>query len=419
MAQADNIVPLPTDHRNLSDPGDTTGRNFRYQYAYGVMLLIAACGKNIDYEAVWCEQHEDFLGEIRSDLFDAYQVKTQQPENGWWQHNSSAYTKSIKRFVLLEKSFPGRIRRFFFVSNTRPLDTADKHKKVQSPVQLITAVMVADDYTSLAEEHKAAFNYLLEQAELTAAERECLFGVLRRLQFPDAPDRDGFLSVLAHEHLPTFDGCNQLNPDQLNRLASALIAKVESASTLGSQDPTRHYVALTPDSKDPQLKHKRIDLHSFKEVCLEALATPVTFGADLTTKPLEADVKKLDVFRAKLGRGGFDDDEMEALRRQTIVAHGSLLELASRGAEGEQIVREIENLVLDECNAAKISASSQNQVYGKKMYTDIRSSLQTIAKDQPYRVKRLPFEVLMGMAGLLTEDCTVWWSEKFDLNKPT
>lgn len=108
---------------------------------------------------------------------------------------------------------------------------------------------------------------------------------------------------------------------------------------------------------------------------------------------------------------------MEAFRRQTILAHGKLLELATRGADGEEMVREIENLVLDECNAAKIASSSGNQPTGKEMFLRLRQELQTIAQQQSPRVKRLPYEVLMGMAGLLTEDCTVWWSDKFDLTK--
>ena len=35
------LGPDPSEARNFTDPGDATGRNFRYQHAYGVMLLGA------------------------------------------------------------------------------------------------------------------------------------------------------------------------------------------------------------------------------------------------------------------------------------------------------------------------------------------------------------------------------------------
>lgn len=38
-----------------------------------------------------------------------------------------------------------------------------------------------------------------------------------------------------------------------------------------------------------------------------------------------------------------------------------------------------------------------------------------MATDNPSMVHGQPYECLVGMAGLLTEECTVWWSERFDL----
>ena len=410
--------PSPVARRDLTDPGDATGRNFRYQYAYGVILLAGAARHVLDYQAIWCEQHEDFIGEVNQNLFDAYQIKTQQPENGWWQHNSEPYSKSIARFVKHEINFPGKIRRYCFVSNAKPLETTDQNKIYQSPCQLLRAVSAANDYTELTGENKRGFEYLIGQAALKNDDREALFGVLRRLDFPDAPDRNTFITAVAHEHISKLDDCDHLNATQLNRVAEHLLNLVASASSLGSQDPSRHYAALSNQQQlDVQLQHKRVNLDAFCAAYREIVNPAIAYPPELSTEPLLADIKRLEIFRRKLKRGGFEDDEMEAFRRQTILAHGKLFELATRDADGEDIVREIENLVLDECNAAKIATSNVSQAAGKEMYLKLRQELQAIATEQSPRVKRLPYEVLMGMAGLLTEDCTVWWSDKFDLTK--
>lgn len=106
----------PITQRDTDDSGDATQRNYRYQYAYGVILLVAATMKTKDFRAIWCEQQEDLLCEIDEDLFDAVQVKTQQPESGFWQTNTDAFVKSIQRFVALDGKYPGAIRRFAFAS---------------------------------------------------------------------------------------------------------------------------------------------------------------------------------------------------------------------------------------------------------------------------------------------------------------
>lgn len=416
MAKDKKELDSPVSRRDQSDPGDSTGQNFRYQYAYGVVLLIGTARGDRDYQAVWCEQHEDFLGEINPNLFDAFQIKTQQPENGWWQHNSEPYWKSIQRFVRLEQKYPGKFRNFYFVSNTRPLNTTDEHKIYQSPSKILSAVSNATGALELVGKEKEGFEYLCKQASLQDGETDTLFNVLKRLIFIDGPDRVTFITALAHEHIPSVDGFTHLTAVQLDAVAEHLINLVASASSLGSQDPERFCVALGT-GLDPQLQHKRIDLPRFLSVC-QTLAQPdVAFPAELSTSPLGADTTKLDRFFKKLTQGGFVEDEVEAFRRQTILAHGRLLELATREADGGEFVRLIENLVLDECNAAKIAVSTDGQKYGKEMFLKLRQELQSIAQNQPRRVKRAPYEVLMGMAGLLTEDCTVWWSDKFDLTK--
>ena len=56
-----------------NDPGDETQRNFRYQHAYGVILLISAGRGSLPYSNIWCEFYEDFLCE-RNDGLDRKSV---------------------------------------------------------------------------------------------------------------------------------------------------------------------------------------------------------------------------------------------------------------------------------------------------------------------------------------------------------
>ena len=80
---------------DTDDPGDATHRNFRYQHAYGAILLAAGHRGDKPYVAIWCEHHEDLLAERSDGKYDGYQIKTSRPENGAWKMNSSDLVKSI------------------------------------------------------------------------------------------------------------------------------------------------------------------------------------------------------------------------------------------------------------------------------------------------------------------------------------
>jgi len=59
----------PSEQLDLSDPGDETLRNFRYQFGYGVILLLAALRNDRNYTSLWCEHHEDFICEREDSFF--------------------------------------------------------------------------------------------------------------------------------------------------------------------------------------------------------------------------------------------------------------------------------------------------------------------------------------------------------------
>jgi hypothetical protein len=128
------------------------------------------------------------------------------------------------------------------------------------------------------------------------------------------------------------------------------------------------------------------------------------------------DAKELKRFRAKLSRGGLEE-QAEILRRQTLSAHAALIERADRDENGLALVTQVENIVLAECKEAQLRQATTGEPYGQKMLIDVQDRLKGVAKNEPARVHGQPYEVLIGMAGLLTEECTVWWSDKFDVDK--
>ena len=49
------------------------------------------------------------------------------------------------------------------------------------------------------------------------------------------------------------------------------------------------------------------------------------------------------------------------------------------------------------------------------MLIDVYDRLKAIASNDPSKVNQQPYEVLVGVAGLLTSACLVWWSDQFQM----
>ncbi|KKC27522.1 hypothetical protein WP12_02920 [Sphingomonas sp. SRS2] len=103
------LLPVARLARTRSaDPGDETERNYRYQHQYGVVLLVAVRRGQLPYVSIYCEHHEDFLGERIDGRFDGWQIKTSKPEGGAWKLTSPALVKSVGRFIELLEAYPDR-----------------------------------------------------------------------------------------------------------------------------------------------------------------------------------------------------------------------------------------------------------------------------------------------------------------------
>lgn len=403
----------PTDSRDLSDPGDDVLRKFRYQHAYGVVLSIGMVTGKFDYTAIWCEQHEDFLAETAGGLFDAYQIKTRKSELGEWKLNDEAFWKSISRFVKLDTKYPRKIRSFLFVSNTRFSDSAAKGHEHLSPHKLLTDIQSATRLENLTGEVKKGFNWLKGKIKVNET---CLFSVLRRLEIVLGPTDRAFEEELSLRHITTLDECKSMSVSSLSRMCEALIGMIAKASSLVSSDPSRDWIGLTCKlDKDPFLLAKRITSEDVILTVRNVQEPVFRFLPELASLQLGDTKNKVDyTLRKKMSHGGLAT-HYETMRRRALTAEQELLDLASRPSDGKKIISQIENVVLSECDEANLRASQEEDPYGPKMLIDVQERLKRISEKEPQRVHRQSYDLLVGVAGLLTSECKVWWSEKFDV----
>ena len=223
---------------NTSDPGDATSRNFRYQHAYGVMLMVAAKRGARPYTAIWCEHHEDFLAQRQDGLFDGYQIKTSRPERGFWKLTDSELTKSIGRFIDLVTAFEDRIGDLYFVSNTDfdgvSPESKDEKRRSRCPLLLLAHVRNGTSRADIS----APFDNSFDELQATCGcDSDQLLAVLHRMNLILGPSRGEFDAALSHEHIAQLEDCRSLNATELDDFRDSLVALVSRASALQVTDP--------------------------------------------------------------------------------------------------------------------------------------------------------------------------------------
>ncbi|MBZ0231424.1 MAG: DUF4297 domain-containing protein [Deltaproteobacteria bacterium] len=401
----------PADRLDLVDPGDETQRNFRYQHAYGVVLLVASATGLRAYTAIWCEHHEDFLAELTDGHFDAFQIKTRRVDDGPWKLGDGPLRDSIKRFVRLSTQFPGAVTTFKFVSNIEIFDSNSARELTKCPLRLCAAVKAAGGPPD--GEWAAAFESLRAHCACSPTE---LVEVLAKLEFIQGPSREGFDAEVAHGHVAKHPRCEHLSAAQLSAVRDEIIQKVFAASSLQIDNPEKHLCPIDAiDRRNPALLAKRIEVSVVDEVLHEQGRAPFRMQPTRRYLALTGTKQQLSVLGQKFVRAGLVN-QLETMQERALSAERHLLSQAYRNDAIDKVMDQIESVVKGECDEAKLAASlTSPEGYGPLMLTDVHARLRRLAREEPELVAYQTSLCLIGVAGLLTDECRVWWSDPFPI----
>ena len=401
----------------MTDLGDATGRNFRYQHAYGVMVMTAARRGLRSYVAIWCEHHEDFLAERDDGVFDGYQIKTSRPESGAWKLTDGELTKSIGRFVDLVAEFGDRIGELHFVSNTEFDEitpaSKDEKRRARCPRLFLRHVRGCATRADIAAFFDGAFD---ELQATCGCDADQLLPVLHRMNLVLGPSRNEFDAALSHEHLAQLPDCRALNAEQLDAFRDELVGAVHRASSLQVTDPIRHLRPLIEaHDANPVLTAKRIVI---ARVLTFRGQPPKSPGFCFPGKPMLqlGAGPSAGVIEQKLAAAGLEDDA-DYLRERARAAEYNLLEDVARRPEVfPELLTQIEQRVHGELSEAHLRARQRPAPYGPAMMIDVQDRLQRLAAERPADVGHHGYECLIGVAGLLTSECRVWWGPRFAIS---
>lgn len=414
---------IPFDPANVlsTDPGDETQRNFRYQHGYGALLLILGYTAHYPCKAIWCEHHEDLFAEMESGDYEAYQVKTRRPEKGDWTLSDTEIQKCLGRFVELHRKFGQRICRFVIVSNaefmTCGLDIQDEGRIKKSIVRFLEAVKsTAADQIGSPWRFADVLHKLSTQLNCTPDE---LFSVLSRTDLVKGPPKDNFETEISHNALTECNGCNLLDKTTLNNIRDEIFQRVFEASSLSIDDPAKWTESLLSPSQS-KLKAKRVSTSVVEECINQSGELIFRYQPVDGSLSISSNVSNKNILKEKLAKGNLDD-LVRSMNRRALSTERRLLEKSYLPKfDLSSFMTQIESVVQAECDDAAVESlqelgTKDNPRFGPLMYKKVSMRLKDIVENSPQLVMNEPYEALIGIVGLLSENCSVWWSDKFQI----
>jgi hypothetical protein len=313
-------------------------------------------------------------------------------------------------------AFPGQVGKFVFVSNSdvdsvTPASTDDK-RRGRCPGLMLEHVRSCSDADAMQPPFRNTFNALA--AEL-GAEKAQLFEVLRRLETVKGPSREDFDAALAQEHIGGLTECAHLAPGPLRELCNDLVARFHRAASLYVVDPDRHVAKISSETTDdPVITAKRIVIADVALVPLSETSDTFRYQGPPTISLGQHRPKR--ILEQKLSRGGVSAlvDYMKA--REQATEYHFLEEQAKDPVAAARQLRQVEEAVHGECLESYMARHTPGAPFGQAMFNDVSTRLRSLETQRKDLLGGAPYELLMGTAALLTDDCRVWWSDRFQID---
>lgn len=235
----------------------------------------------------------------------------------------------------------------------------------------------------------------------------------------DLPHFDGMEDRLLR-HLARQPNLRHLTHFALASIAEALVDLMLRAASKAREPHLKDYCALLRDPQDAAtravIEGKRVDRtrlvslfrqHSTAEALLRS-RSPVLL------QQLPRGMARLE---RKMAAGQVPVENIELLKDQKYATEYLLAEWLGRHGEARatQQYEHVEMIVKNECREAYDAARPGGEPFGQKMLAEVRRRVRQRYDQDHTRLFDCSYEHLLGLTGILTEECKVWWSEPFEL----
>jgi hypothetical protein len=406
----------PASILSTVDHGDDMQMRLRYQATYAALVALALLIDSTEIVELYCEHHEDVLLRKGNGKFQGCQVKTRLARIGPFKADDEQIRSALSRFVALDLQFPDHFESFVIATNVGFWQGAKNGKSLPFLIELAQGCDAKAPKAS-REIHKFVSALSSEHKCKAQAVWHALGKVLLQPELPQFHDIEKQLAVRIGEVLRQ----THRRFDELLRAAKALVQLMTDASSKSSSSPLIGYFVFVtkPESAEEAvvIEAKRISKERFLKSLVANFDDSVLLSSgnrvDVRTLPTG-----MTTIEKKMAAGGVATNEINLAKDFKFSMDRLLQEWMYKYGDDEAARRydHLQLIVKEDCFEASAQTKAAGP-YGTAMLGRVRANLRTSTANQGAKLAALgiSYNHLLGVAGILTEDCTVWWSDEFDL----
>ena len=399
------------------DPGDEVQRRFRYQINYAALKALQMLAPDTNVRSVYCEHLEDVLVEGVNGLFTGIQVKTRELNQPQFRLSDQAVSGALKRFCVRDARYPGQFERFVLATNFVFHDS-DKGDDVGA---LLHCCRENPSLDGLGPRHKIR-KYLAEFAESTSMALEEIITALGKVRLEerrtgiDQPELDlvralGQIETLGNQ--PIFE---------LHRMADAIRAHIWNVSSLALDGYVLETHAVVGDLaahiESLRTQRKRLDFELMARLTTPAASDHqelLTIREFIARESIPPGLGRMEL---KMAAGGIGYADVEQMKDDVASLERAFLGWKEKFglAEANRRLAHFQYLANRAAREAEAQTATGSSAYGPAMLSDLRGRTRATATSEKESLFGCRSEHLAGTAGLLSEECKVWWSADRDLS---
>jgi hypothetical protein len=419
---------MPEDNRSLNhipdrdDIGSDTLRRFRCQAAYAATLSLELLNPTSEFEELFCEHYEDILIRKKDKSFIGIQVKTRESGRELFKSTDSEIVNSLKRFVEHYIQFPDQYSNFLIATNYAFWVGKRNYKNLNYLLQSAQSVL---NYMSSQISH-GLLSYIkvikgqVDSELQSKVNEDIILKVLALTRLEDNLPKFDDIEIALVRCIPERYHHNGVCFDDLLRTSKKLINQMIEAGSLTHVSPRNTYFSLfsnsTQTAVDAAIAGKRITKDKINNILTELLDEQILLST--TTQVNISDLPRgMRTMELKMAKGRVSAENI--LRSKDHKYSTDLLISSWIYKYGpEKAVAQYKHLfviVANECQEAYDDFCRRGQPFGQNMLIQIREHLRSRYEQDQESFFGCKYEHVLGVMGILTEMCEVWWSEKFEI----
>lgn len=397
------------------DKGDDVLRRFRFQITYASIVSLTLFDAKSNIEEVYCEHHEDILVKQKDGKFIGIQVKTKELNQVPFQTNEDTIFNAIKRFILLDTQFPNKFLRFTLVSNAGFYDVKDDYKNLNWILKLVRD----NNLVELLKKKSKQKKFVSDLCETCKCSEDVAISVLAKIKLQPGVGNLDNIQLELNDRLSKLSKVSGQTVSAITQIANKIIQHHFDASSLKIENElTETYLKgenHTEEEVFRKIEGKKVKREHLEKCITEVLEEPITLVTkgfvDISLPKGEGKLVR------KMDKGGISYDNVNLQKDNKYAAEMHFASWVHKygASKATDRYKQVSLVVQNECQAAFDENSKDDKLFGTDMLREVRKRLKERRDKESSTFFDCKSEHLMGMAGILTEDCKVWWSKRFDI----